>query len=102
MHLRLGQSGPARSALNDALAGSEPGEIKSRSIYMIDLATTYAQDREFDAACILAGKALEIAGPMHFGLTLDRMRGLRQHLHRWPKVRAVKDLEERLQAVGEH
>lgn len=99
VHLRLGQPRQARGVLHEALAAAEPAEVKSRSIYMADLATTYAHESEVESACELAGKALDIAGPMHFGLTLDRMAALRRDLARWPTNRAVKGFNERLQEV---
>lgn len=100
VHMRLDRPGPARAALHEVLAGQDVSAVKYRSINLVDLAMTHAQEAEVEQACDLAGKALDIAGPMNFGTTLERMSGLRRRLARWPANRAVKHLDERLQTIG--
>lgn len=96
----LERPGPARAALQKALAELEPSAVKRRSICLVNLSMTYAQELEVEAACELARKALDVAGPMFSGTTVERMAGLRHRLARWQSVRAVRELDDRLHALG--
>jgi hypothetical protein len=91
----------ARAALDDALHLGEELTVKHQSIYLVDLATTYAQEREPEEACRLAGKALDIAGPMHYSTTMERMAALRRHLDTWNGEACVQQLDERLHALSD-
>jgi len=44
----------------------------------------------------LAGKALDIAGPMHYSTTMERMTALRRDLDAWNGEACVQQLDERL------
>lgn len=89
----------ARAALDDALHLGEELTVKHQSIYLVDLATTYTQEREPEEACRLAGKALEIAGPMHYSTTMERMTALRRDLETWTGGACVQQLDERLHTL---
>lgn len=100
VNMRLEQPGPARAALNEILVSQEASAVKPRSKYLADLAMTYAQEGDVEQACALAETALDIAGPIQYGTTLERMTKLRRQLSQWPEVRAVRELDERLRTVG--
>jgi tetratricopeptide (TPR) repeat protein len=99
-HIRMRRPEAARAALDDALHLGEELTVKHQSIYLVDLATTYTQEREPEEACRLAGKALDIAGPMHYSTTMERMTALRRDLDAWNSEACVQQLDERLQALA--
>jgi hypothetical protein len=51
--MRMGRPEAARAALDDALRLGEELTVKHQSIYLVDLATTYTQEREPEEACRL-------------------------------------------------
>jgi hypothetical protein len=67
--------------------------VKHQSIYLVDLATTYTQEREPEEACRLASEALDIAGPMHYSTTMERMTALRRDLDTWNGEACVQQLD---------
>jgi hypothetical protein len=99
-HMRMRRPQGARAALNEALHLAEELTVKHQSIYLVDLATTYTQEHEPEEACRLAGQALDIAGPMHYSTTMDRMTALRQDLDAWNSEACVQQLDERLHALA--
>jgi hypothetical protein len=74
--------------------------VKHESIYLVDLARSYTQEREPEEACRLAGKALDIAGPMYYSTTMERMTALRRDLDAWNSEACVQQLDERLHALA--
>jgi tetratricopeptide (TPR) repeat protein len=99
-HMRMRRPEAARAALDDALHLGEELTVKHQSIYLVDLATTYAQEREPEEACRLAGSALDIAGPMDYSTTMERMAALRRDLDTWNGEACVQQLDERLHALS--
>ena len=99
-HMRMRRPAAARAVLDDALQLGEELTVKHQSIYLVDLATTYTQEREPEEACRLAGKALDIAGPMHYSTTMERMTALRRDLDAWNSEACVQQLDERLHALA--
>jgi tetratricopeptide (TPR) repeat protein len=99
-HMRMRRPEAARAALDDALHLGVELTVKHQSIYLVDLATTYTQEREPEEACRLAGKALDIAGPMHYSTTMERMAALRRDLDAWNSEACVQQLDERLHALA--
>jgi tetratricopeptide (TPR) repeat protein len=99
-HMRMRRPEAARAALDNALHLGEELTVKHESIYFVDLATTYAQEREPEEACRLAGNALDIAGPMHYSTTMERMAALRRDLDTWNGEACVQQLDERLHALS--
>jgi tetratricopeptide (TPR) repeat protein len=99
-HMRMRRPQGARAALDDALQLGEELTVKHQSIYLVDLATTYTQEHEPEEACRLAGKALDIAGPMHYSTTMERMTALRRDLDAWNSEACVQQLDERLHALA--
>jgi hypothetical protein len=99
-HMGMRRPEAARAALDDALYLGEELTVKHQSIYLVDLATTYTQEREPEEACRLAGKALDIAGPMHYSTTMERMTALRRDLDAWNSEACVQQLDERLHALA--
>jgi hypothetical protein len=49
---------------------------------------------------LLAGKALDIAGPMHYSTTMERMAALRRDLEIWNGEAYVQQLDERLHTLA--
>jgi tetratricopeptide (TPR) repeat protein len=99
-HMRMRRPEPARAALDEALHLGEELTVKHQSIYLVDLGTTYTQEGEPEEACRLAGKALDIAGPMHYSTTMERMTALRRDLDAWNSESCVQQLDERLHALA--
>jgi hypothetical protein len=99
-HMRMRRPEAARAALDDALQLGEELTVKHQSIYLVDLATTYTQEREPEEACRLASQALDIAGPMHYSTTMERMTALRRDLDAWNSEACVQQLDERLHALA--
>jgi tetratricopeptide (TPR) repeat protein len=99
-HMRMRRPEAARAALDDALHLGEELTVKHQSIYLVDLATTYTQEREPEEACRLAGKALDIAGPIHYSTTMERMAALRRDLETWNGEACVQQLDERLHILA--
>jgi tetratricopeptide (TPR) repeat protein len=99
-HMRMRRPEAARAALDDALHLGEELTVKHQSIYLVDLATTYTQEREPEEACRLAGQALDIAGPMHYSTTMERMTALRRDLDAWNSEAYVQQLDERLHTLA--
>ena len=48
----------------------------------------------------MADKALDIAGPMHYSTTMERMDALRRDLDTWNSEACVQQLDERLHALS--
>jgi tetratricopeptide (TPR) repeat protein len=99
-HMRLEQPVKARAALINALDRAETSAVKYRSIYLMDLATTYAQEDEVEQACSLAERAFDLAGPMHYGTTLERMQTLRGRLRRSSRDGRVRQLEDKVRSAA--
>jgi hypothetical protein len=99
-HMRMRRPEAARAALDDALRLGEELTVKHQSIYFVDLAITHTQEHEPEEACRLAGKALDIAGPMHYSTTMERMTALRRDLDAWNSEACVQQLDERLHALA--
>jgi tetratricopeptide (TPR) repeat protein len=98
-NMRMRHPEAARAALDDALHLGEELTVKHQSIYLVDLATSYTQQREPEEACRLAGKAVDIAGPMHYSTTMERMTAVRRDLDAWNSEACVQQLDERLHAL---
>jgi transcriptional regulator with XRE-family HTH domain len=94
-YMRLNRPADARAALTEALDGAS---VKHRSINLVDLAITHAQEGNPEPAVEFAGKALDIAGPMHYGTALERIGKLQGILVRWQTVACVNQFNERLAA----
>lgn len=65
---------------------------------LTDLAGAYGRSGEPEAACTVAGQALDIIAGNRSGATLARLRGT---LEPWPDIRPVRELSARVRALGE-
>src|SRR4029453_5988571 len=99
-HMRMRRPETARAALDDALHLGEELTVKHQSIYLVDLATTYTQEREPEEAGRWAGKGLDIPAPIKSSTTLKRRTSLRRDLDAWNSEACVQQLDERLHALA--
>jgi transcriptional regulator with XRE-family HTH domain len=90
----LQQPQAARPVLAASLAVQEPAHVKARSILLLAIATTHAQEQEIEEAGALAGRALDIPSEHRIGPIDQRARDLLRELEPWrltPSVRALAD-----------
>jgi hypothetical protein len=90
----LQQPQAARPVLAASLAVQEPAHVKARSILLLAIATTHAQEQEIEEAGALAGRALDIPPEHRIGPIDQRARDLLRELEPWrltPAVRALAD-----------
>ncbi len=99
-YVPLGEAGAALTAGREAMASLAGPDFKKRSIVLADVAIAYARLGEAEAACQLGGEALAIGLRTESRLGLERVRELRRHLEPWNGARAVRDLDDQLQAVA--
>jgi tetratricopeptide (TPR) repeat protein len=97
---RLGQPEAAQNVLRPALTSLDPSVVKTRPRLLTALATAHVQQGDVDRACELGAEALGIAAQQEVQTNLQDVRKLRLELEPWRDSQAVKDFDERLQAVG--
>jgi tetratricopeptide (TPR) repeat protein len=97
---RLGQPEAAQEVLRPALTSLDPSVVKTRPRLLTALATAHVQQGDVDRACELGAEALGIAAQQEVQTNLRDVRKLRLELEPWRNSQAVKDLDERLRAVG--
>jgi transcriptional regulator with XRE-family HTH domain len=98
-YAQLGEAGAALTAGREAMASLAGPDFKKRSIVLADVAIAYARLGEAEAACQLGGEALAIGLRTESRLGLERVRELRRQLEPWSRARAVRDLDDQLQAM---
>jgi hypothetical protein len=97
---RLGRSGEAQGVLWAALAALDRHQQKSRGRLLVALASTHLQQGGVDEACRLAEIALDEAVGLGVQPNVQDVVSLRRQLEPWRDRRAVRDVDERLQARG--
>jgi hypothetical protein len=90
----LSQPEAARPVLEGSLEVQGAGHIKAHSILLLAVATTYAQEREIEQACTIAGEALAIPDEHRIGPIDQRARDLLRDLEPWHSTPAVRELRE--------
>lgn len=96
-HLLLERPKQAQNALETALDAQPPGEVKHRTVILIDLASAHVAQRDPAAACDLAEQACDL---ILCETIKARLRDLRSQLDPWDRTVPVRQLDERLHAVA--
>jgi DNA-binding transcriptional regulator YiaG len=99
-YLQLGRPADAVPALTRALDTLDPALKKHRCTALADLATGLIQLHEVEEGCQRASQSLTLAAELRHGVSIDRIRKLRQHLRLWHRSPAVRQLTEQLAAVA--
>jgi transcriptional regulator with XRE-family HTH domain len=99
-YLQLGRPADAVPALTRALDTLDPALKKHRCTALADLATGLIQLHEVEEGCERASQSLTLAAELRHGVSIDRIRKLRQHLRPWQRSPAVRQLTEQLAAVA--
>jgi transcriptional regulator with XRE-family HTH domain len=94
----LRQPDAAQPVLDAAFAVQDPGHLKARSIVQLAVATTFAQQREVDQACVVASQALDLPADQRIGPITQRAYDLLRELEPWRGRPTVEDLRERMVA----
>jgi transcriptional regulator with XRE-family HTH domain len=98
--LQLGQSGEARASLTSALRGLDPGAVKQRAVFLVDIAASYLSDTpDVDRACALAGDAATTLAMAGYATADSRLREFRGQVGAWEHTSAVVEFDERLGAL---
>jgi hypothetical protein len=86
----------AQQTLTDALGLLEPAQIQRRSTLLVDMASTYAQQGDVDAAYDHAIQSLSIVAQTKSQAMAKRLLSLRQELEPWKDTPSVKDLDQQM------
>lgn len=86
----------ARQALADALALLNPARIQRRPALLIDIASTYAQQGDVEAACGHAIQVLPIMAQTKSQAVAKRLLTLRHELEPWKDTQYVKNLDQQI------
>ncbi len=89
----------AQKALKDALAHLSPSMMQRRPALLIDLASTYTLQREFEEACEYAIQAIIILAQIKSRTGMQRLLTLRQDLAPWRDTSYVKKVDEYIEAL---
>jgi len=95
-YLQLQRPQDAVTELTEALDGLDPALRKHRCTTLADLATALIRVGEIDEGCRRASQALTLAIELRHAVSVDRIRGLDQHLNPWGDVPAVTAFREQL------
>lgn len=98
--LKAGHLPQARTTLVQALEDLPPESDKQRSVLLGDLAAVEAADRNPQAACGYAFKALDQLAVTWYATGMDRVREVRRTLAPWQNEQCVRDLDDRLYDWG--
>lgn len=89
----------AQKVLKDALALLTPSMIQRRPALLIDVAGTYAQEEEIEAACEHMMQAAIILAQIQSKTGTQRLLTLRQSLERWRDTQYVKTVDSHIEAL---
>ncbi len=101
-NLKLSRPEAAHQALQEALALSSSSSSRQTAIFFTDLAATFVQQEEIEAACSMGQKALHLAASTKSTRVLQRLLNVRNELERWNREPSVKHLDEQLFAIQHH
>jgi hypothetical protein len=96
---QLDQPERAEPLLLDAIAGYDASHAREVALYRSWLAEAYAKAGDVDRACAQTMSVLDAVEGVNSARVDDRVVVLRRALHRYADVPAVRDVEERSQAV---
>jgi hypothetical protein len=86
----------AQKALIDALTLLDPRRLQRRPALLIDLAGTYAQQGDVEAACGYATQALSIMTQIKSQTVSKRLLALRHRLEPWKDTGFIKNLDQQI------
>ena len=89
----------AQKALQDALALLTPSMIQRRPALLIDMASTYVQQKEVEAACEHITQAVIILAQIRSRTVMQRLLTLRQDLEPWHNTPYVKTIDNHIEAL---
>lgn len=89
----------AQDVLLEALLRLDVASVQRRPTFLIDLADTYVQQEEVEAACAKAIEAITLASQMKLQKVLLRALPLQQQLHPWKDTLPVRLLEEHIATI---
>jgi tetratricopeptide (TPR) repeat protein len=89
----------AQEALRDALALLTPSMIQRRPALLIDIASTYVQQKEVEAACEHITQAIIILAQTRSKTVMQRLLTLRQDLDPWHDTSYVKTIDNHIEAL---
>ncbi|WP_338248065.1 hypothetical protein [Dictyobacter halimunensis] len=97
--VRLQQPRKAQRFLNERLASMDETRIHKKSITLVDLATTFVQMDEVEAACKHVEQALAILEQTRSARVFQRVLAHRHQLERRKNTTHVKNLDARIESV---
>ncbi|GLV59811.1 hypothetical protein KDH_66350 [Dictyobacter sp. S3.2.2.5] len=98
-YVRLQQPRKAQRFLQERLASMDETRIHKKSITLVDLATTFVQMDEVEAACKHAEQALTILEQTRSARVFQRVLAYRHQLERRKDTTQVKNLDVRIENV---
>lgn len=98
-YVQLGRCDDAHAALDGAITRLPPAEVKQRTTYLADLATTLAHKLEIEGACRTAMQALDCLLQSGYGSVGPRLRAFRTLLDPYASSPAVRALDDRLATI---
>jgi hypothetical protein len=99
VYLHLGLAEPARRAMLQGLATSDPSMVRDRASCLARLGRTYALDGELEEACRLGAEALGLAAATGCDRVALQVCKLRAQLGPRPSEPIVRELDELLAAT---
>ncbi|GHO84365.1 helix-turn-helix transcriptional regulator [Dictyobacter formicarum] len=98
-YVRLQEPRKAQRFLNERLASMDEKRIHKKSITLVDLATTFVQMDEVEAACKHAEQALTIIEQTRSARVFQRVLAHRHQLERRKDTTHVKNLDAHIESV---
>jgi transcriptional regulator with XRE-family HTH domain/tetratricopeptide (TPR) repeat protein len=89
----------AQKSLKDALALLVPSMIQRRPALLIDLASTYAQQKEIEEACEHLIQAIIILAKIQSKTGVKRLLMIKQDLESWSNTQYVKAVDSYIEAL---
>lgn len=98
-YIRIGRSKEAHAVLEEAISATDAKRMRHKSILLVDLATTCAQQTELKKACEYAVKALTIIAQTKSIRVMQRVLDFRNVVALWKSEPCVKSLDDQIAAV---
>jgi hypothetical protein len=86
----------ARDHAQRALAEHQPGHVRRRVVDTVLVATSYAQEREVEAACATGSQAIEMLSQLRSHRGIEYLHDLDRRLDPYQDSSAVRGFRERL------
>jgi DNA-binding SARP family transcriptional activator len=99
--LKLSKPAEAYQALAKAIATLDATTNRRKPRLLIDLADSYIQQRDIEAACDSLLQATVLLHSIHSPVTLKRLLALRKQLNPWQEMASIQTLDESLSQLVE-